>query len=685
MKLRGATDMIAVIFVVMAAAADRAAALSTAFTYQGQLQQSASPVNDNCDFQFSLWNAPTSGSQIDSTETASGVPVADGLFTALLDFGPGAFTGDNRWLQIAVSCPYGTGIYTTLNPRQFLSAAPYALYASSAGSASDLSCSGCVGSSDLASGAVTSSKIASGTIDTNNLAFTPGTVTSVSAGVGLTGGPITTSGIISAAFGTTAGTVAEGDHQHDTRYWSVTGNAGMTQGANFLGTTDFMPLDFRVNNARALRLQPTGDSPNLIGGYPGNSVSPGVVGGTIAGGGTGANTNLVTDDYGTIGGGSGNQAGNDGGTTSDRNYATVSGGGFNVASGWGSVVGGGLQNIASDSHGTVGGGADNRAGSGDFATVGGGESNRAFAHFATIAGGGRSDRNDPATANRVTDDYGTVSGGGNNQAGNNSGPSTDATYATVGGGAGNTASGYGATIGGGGANTASSDGTTIGGGGFNLATADFATVPGGTLNFATAVGSFAAGRTSWAAHDGSFVWGDGTAAAVSQGPNTFNVLATGGVHFYFDAAGSHCDLNPASSTWQCTKILASDRNIKTNVAAVEGRDVLGRLVAVPIQTWSYVNETPPVRHVGPMAQDFHAAFQVGEDDKHINLVDASGVALAAIQGLYQIMQEKDADLVALRQQNAALEARVAALEQASLKGGANPPQVTAAVSGRPQP
>jgi hypothetical protein len=86
-----------------------------------------------------------------------------------------------------------------------------------------------------------------------------------------------------------------------------------------------------------------------------------------------------------------------------------------------------------------------------------------------------------------------------------------------------------------------------------------------------------------------------------------------------------------------------------------------------------------------MAQDFYAAFNVGEDDKHINLVDASGVALAAIQGLYQVVREKDADLAALRQQNAALEARVAALEQTSLKGGANPPQVTAAVSGRPQP
>ena len=657
------------------------AALSTTFTYQGQLQQSASPVNDNCDFQFSLWDAPGSGSQIGSTETASGVAVMNGLFTALLNFGPGAFTGDNRWLQIAVRCPYGSGIYTTLNPRQFLSAAPYALYASSAGTASDLSCSGCVGSSDLATGAVTSSKIAFGTIDTNNLAFTPGTVTAVSTGVGLTGGTISTSGTISAVFGTTAGTVAEGDHQHDARYWSVTGNAGMTQGANFLGTTDFVPLDFRVNNTRALRLQPTGDSPNLIGGYPGNSVSPGVVGATIAGGGAGLNANLTTDDYGTVGGGSNNQAGDAAGTTSDRNYATVSGGWSNTASAPAAAVGGGAGNTAAGSYGTVAGGASNYAGAADYATVGGGLGNRAVAAYATVAGGGQSDPTDPTTGNRVTDDYGTVGGGGNNQAGNG-GVSSDATYATVGGGGGNTASGYAATIGGGGGNTASSDGATVGGGWFNLASANFATVPGGTLNVASGVGSFAAGRMSWAIHDGSFVWGDGTRIAGSQGINTFNALATGGFHFYFDSVGSHCDLTSAAG-WQCP--LISDRNAKAELAAVDGRRILTRVAAMPIQTWRYKSQAPSVRHIGPMAQDFHAAFEVGEDDKQINTVDANGVALAAIQGLYQLVQEKDAALAALQQENTRLEARLTALERQFTRSGSNAPCVTAFGHGAGQP
>jgi hypothetical protein len=69
---------------------------------------------------------------------------------------------------------------------------------------------------------------------------------------------------------------------------------------------------------------------------------------------------------------------------------------------------------------------------------------------------------------------------------------------------------------------------------------------------------------------------------------------------------------------------------------------------VPIQTWNLKTQDPAIRHVGPMAQDFYAAFGVGEDDKHINTVDADGVALAAIQGLCRLLQERTAEIVALR-------------------------------------
>src|SRR5207245_6678338 len=115
--------------------------------------------------------------------------------------------------------------------------------------------------------------------------------------------------------------------------WSLTGNAGTNPGTNFLGTTDNIAQEFRVNNQRAFRLEP-GAIPNIIGGYSGNNVTSGAVGATISGGGNNSNVNRVTDDFGTVTGGFDNQAGDNGGTTSDRRFATVAGGVQNTAAGY---------------------------------------------------------------------------------------------------------------------------------------------------------------------------------------------------------------------------------------------------------------------------------------------------------------------------------------------------------------
>jgi Chaperone of endosialidase len=79
--------------------------------------------------------------------------------------------------------------------------------------------------------------------------------------------------------------------------------------------------------------------------------------------------------------------------------------------------------------------------------------------------------------------------------------------------------------------------------------------------------------------------------------------------------------------------LVSDRALKRQLAAVDVDALLARVLALPIASWSYAADDPAVRHIGPMAQDFAAAFEVGEDDRHIQAVDAAGVALAAIQAL----------------------------------------------------
>ena len=101
--------------------------LGTAFTYQGKLEQAGVPLDGTADLEFRLFGAASGGAQIGSTQTVSNVTIADGLFTASLNFGATAFNGDARWLEIAVRSPAGSGAFTTLTPRQPLTATPYAL------------------------------------------------------------------------------------------------------------------------------------------------------------------------------------------------------------------------------------------------------------------------------------------------------------------------------------------------------------------------------------------------------------------------------------------------------------------------------------------------------------------------------------------------------------------------------
>jgi hypothetical protein len=98
--------------------------------------------------------------------------------------------------------------------------------------------------------------------------------------------------------------------------------------------------------------------------------------------------------------------------------------------------------------------------------------------------------------------------------------------------------------------------------------------------------------------------------------------------------------SPIPNPGDCAYLL-SDRNLKNNFAAVDPQAILERVARLPIESWNYTSQGEGIRHIGPMAQDFYQAFNVGEDDRHINMVDANGVVLAAIQALYGMVQEKD--------------------------------------------
>ena len=113
----------------------------------------------------------------------------------------------------------------------------------------------------------------------------------------------------------------------------------------------------------------------------------------------------------------------------------------------------------------------------------------------------------------------------------------------------------------------------------------------------------------------------------------------------------------------CTALTeTSDRNAKENFAAVEPREVLDKVAALPIMTWNF-KELRDGRHMGPMAQDFYAAFHLGGNDKTITSVDRDGIALAAIQGLNQRIEEVSAELNRRDAENVALKQRLERIEQ----------------------
>lgn len=431
--------------------------------------------------------------------------------------------------------------------------------------------------------------------------------------------------------------------------WGTTGDSGSDPNTNFLGTTDNQPLVLRTANVQSLRIEPStetfGTLPitrNMIGGSHANTVTAGVRGATIAGGGVPIGDtdpffldeapNRVTDHYGTVGGGYGNRAGDGASTLSNRPFATV---------------GGGLGNAASGDYSTVGGGYKNTATSGALGTVAGGAMNTVSAPASTVGGG---------YGNATSGSYSTVGGGESNAASGN--------YGAVGGGGNNAASGSYSTVGGGNSNCAGGDGSWAGG---LRAKVRPGTDPGGTGS-CSGLPSYPGGFGD----QGTFVWADSqNAEFVSSGSNQFLVRAAGGIYFGTNSTVSiPADrfINTSTGAYLTnggTWTNASSRVLKQDFADVDPLDVLGRVLALGISTWRYRGSNEG-RHIGPMAEDFKAAFGLAGDGKSIGTVDADGVALAAIQGLNAKLEaERDAlaqRVEVLNAESAELRARLERLE-----------------------
>jgi hypothetical protein len=301
----------------------------------------------------------------------------------------------------------------------------------------------------------------------------------------------------------------------------------------------------------------------------------------------------------------------------------------------------------------------------------------------------------------------------------------------ISGGILNEANGSRASIGGGFENIAGGFSSTIGGGAQNLANGQWSSIAGGSLNTAEGDYSFVVGRRAKnddAAHNGVFMFADSQDADfVSSRANAFFVRAQGGAEFRVDDLGLRAYSNAtginsaavqarsenangiaiygSSTSTDSTLVLNnggtgdiirgfnggalqlqlqsdgdlviggaltqnSDRSRKEAIEPVDVQAVLDALRELPMLSWRYKHDRDAARHIGPMAQDFHAAFGLGSTPKGIAVVDAQGVSLAALQALadrnaelerqlLELEKRQEQDLDAMRHEMALLRELVA--------------------------
>jgi hypothetical protein len=170
-------------------------------------------------------------------------------------------------------------------------------------------------------------------------------------------------------------------------------------------------------------------------------------------------------------------------------------------------------------------------------------------------------------------------------------------------------------------------------------------------------------RASANGHDGVFVAADQstTDSVEASANNQFMTRYAGGYRLFTNATTTTgVSLNAGGSSWN----VISDRNRKENFLALQPEEILARVRALPVSTWNYIDEGRDVRHIGPMAQDWNAAFAFNADPLTINMSDFDGVNLAAIQALEKRTTELQSQLAERDRRIAELEARLARIEAA---------------------
>jgi trimeric autotransporter adhesin len=649
------------------------------------------------------------GTSVNGSEptNAVNISVTDGLFTvALGDTNlanmqtiPAIVFAAQPDLQLRIWFNDGVNGFAALSPVQDLTATPYAIQALNANSASNL-----LGTFPAAQ--------LSGPVASANLVGAYGNAVTLNNASNQFSGSFTGSGAGLTNLNAWALTGNSGTSPTNGDFVGTLDNQPLELRVNGGRVLRLEPTLDDANHSNIV---------NVLCGSPVNFLAPGTYGATISGGGAGyyadsfgPGTNSVSADFGTVGGGFQNAilgtslyatigGGVNNTIQSNGEYATIGGGEFHTimasrgtigggdrntieaGADWAAIGGGQFNFITNSPYSDIGGGQQNSILDSGYDTISGGFNNviQAAADHSTIGGGG----NNTITGSALLPVYATISGGQNNRIltnavfsaiGGGYNNSCSGQYATLPGGYTNLVSGNYATVGGGYINTASGTYATVGGGAGNTASGSAATVGGGDGNLAQGNYSFAAGDSAQALHQGAFVWADSTGAGFpSERNDQFRVHASGGVRldfnsnnwveFYGQSIGRPPDntllvIDTSTGAYLSSGgswVNSSDRKLKENFQPVNGREALEKVAALPITRWNYKAEGQSVQHIGPVAQDFQAAFQLSHDDKHISTVDEGGVALAAIQGLNRKLEEqakeKDAEIRELKQRLEVLE------------------------------
>lgn len=577
-----------------------AADIGTAFTYQGSLENGSGPVTDNCDFRFGLWDAAAGGNQVgNSPQSVNFVVVADGVFTVTMDFGAGGIDGAARWLEIEVKCPPDVG-FTSLLPRVALTPAPHAIRASKG-----------VGPPNALEVDTATGNVGIGT----DSPFFPLHVPSASvSGRAIYGQHTAAVGVTYGVYGRSDSTDGRGV------YGEATPGSGTTYG---------------------------------VYGQSNSTIGLGVYG--VATAGVGGTYGVYGRSDSNSGRGVSGFASASTGSTYGGRFLSDSTDGRGVF-GWATAGSGTTYGVSGRSDSNFGLGVHGVASAGSGTTYGGwfeSNSNTGVGVYGVATGGvggaygvsGRSDSNSGrgvfgfASANSGTT-YGvygqTTSPDG--FAGYFTGPSGSKNYFAQNVGIGTSAPDVRLHVDGG------ADASLIDGSGYLVV---------GSMNSTNIVmdTNEIIARNNGAADDLFLNNGSGnvgilrstTSHPLHVGTNTTN------------GNGAHLT---AGGTWTN----GSDRDSKQNFSPIDTQAILQKVAELSLTRWQYKGESDNVHHIGPVAQDFFAAFEVGHDERYITTIDADGIALASIQELDRQARARDRDIDDLRAQNTELAARNRELE-----------------------